>query len=295
MPTALEKQSRAREQRLVLKNIGIRVPPISRKPVRPASIKTIERSYLKDVLILLEPMYAAVEELLVPKIPQLVESFSESVRVDAINYAEALSNIFEQLSLEMLLTTPKLKVGAVALKNGQKTNVFNKTQVNKSIKSVLGIDLFRSEPWLASQLASFTERNVALIQSLPQAYFGRLQTKLRTEIEKGTSSSKIAKMVSEETGISKRHARLITRDQVSKFNGKLNELRMTESGITHYTWSTSGDEKVRKTHKSKNGKVFAWNKPPADTGHPGFDVQCRCVPIPVLDEFKEEPKRKKRR
>ena len=112
MPTALEKQSRARDQRLVLKNIGIKVPALSKKPARPASIKTIERSYLKDVLILLEPMYIAVKELLVPEIPLLVESFNESVKIDAINYAESLSKIFEQLSLEMVLTVPNPKIGA---------------------------------------------------------------------------------------------------------------------------------------------------------------------------------------
>ena len=290
-----QKQKRAREQRIMLQNIGVRVPSVSKKPVRPASIKILERQYLADVLELLNPMYALVRELLVPQIPKITKAFNKSIKVDAVNYASLLTRVFEQLALEIVLLSPDTKVGAVAFKNGAKVNRFNKTQIDRSVKSVLGIDIFRSEPWLATQLVAFTEMNVALIKTLPQAYFGRLQTMIRTEVEKGTSSRNITKMISEETGISRRHARLITRDQVSKFNGQLNMLRQTESGINKYTWSTSGDEKVRKTHKSHNGKVFFWSKPPKSTGHPGFDVQCRCVPIPVLDEFKETPKKKRRR
>lgn len=296
MATALQKQEVIKSQREAVRNSGGRVPSISNNPSKPLVPVPVEKMYLADVLRLLEPMYKAVEEMLVPKLSELVKSYEESVKIDAINYADALSKIFEQMALETILTTPIEKVGAVAAINGERTNEFNKKQVNKSLKSVLGIDVLRSEPWLAPQLLAFTERNVALIKSLPQAYFGSLQTKLRTEIERGTSSSKIAKMIAEETGVSKRKARLITRDQVSKFNGKLNELRMTESGITHYTWSTSNDEKVRHTHKSKNGKKFAWAKPPSDTGHPGFDVQCRCVPIAFLEDFEDEPvKGKKKR
>lgn len=51
--------------------------------------------------------------------------------------------------------------------------------------------------------------------------------------------------------------------------------RKEEHPTTHYIWHTQGDDKVRASHAANNGKIFAWNNPPA-TGHPGKDYNCRC-------------------
>ena len=44
---------------------------------------------------------------------------------------------------------------------------------------------------------------------------------------------------------------------------------------THYTWRTAGDDKVRHTHATLAGQVFAWTAPPGG-GHPGAAHNCRC-------------------
>lgn len=48
-----------------------------------------------------------------------------------------------------------------------------------------------------------------------------------------------------------------------------------EHPTTHYIWHTRGDDKVRPSHAANNGRIFAWNDPPA-TGHPGEAYGCRC-------------------
>jgi hypothetical protein len=48
---------------------------------------------------------------------------------------------------------------------------------------------------------------------------------------------------------------------------------------THYIWRTAGDDKVRPSHAANEGERFAWDNPP-DTGHPGEDINCRCVAEP---------------
>ena len=53
-------------------------------------------------------------------------------------------------------------------------------------------------------------------------------------------------------------------------------------GIEEYRWRTSKDERVRATHAANEGKVFRWDTPPAETGHPGNDVQCRCDARPII-------------
>jgi len=44
---------------------------------------------------------------------------------------------------------------------------------------------------------------------------------------------------------------------------------------THYIWHTQEDSKVRSSHATNVGKVFAWDNPPT-TGNPGEDYGCRC-------------------
>ena len=61
-----------------------------------------------------------------------------------------------------------------------------------------------------------------------------------------------------------------------------------EMGITHYVWRTQGDDKVRSSHAVNNGRIFAWDDPPA-TGHPGEDYNCRCVAEPYKGDIDDPP------
>jgi len=62
--------------------------------------------------------------------------------------------------------------------------------------------------------------------------------------------------------------------KTSKLNSSLNQQRSQNLGVEEYVWRTAGDERVRDSHKSENGKTFGWDDPPKDTGHPGQDIQC---------------------
>ena len=55
-------------------------------------------------------------------------------------------------------------------------------------------------------------------------------------------------------------------------------------GITHYTWRTSQDERVRHEHVLRDGRRFAWDNPP-DDGHPGQPIRCRCVAEPYTEHL----------
>ena len=83
-------------------------------------------------------------------------------------------------------------------------------------------------------------------------------------------------------------AELIARDQTLKLNAGLTQTRMQAVGITRYTWSTSGDERVREAHAEVNGQEFdfATGAPVGSDGenlNPGEDFQCRCVALPVWE------------
>lgn len=62
------------------------------------------------------------------------------------------------------------------------------------------------------------------------------------------------------------------------------------AGRTQYRWRTQRDERVRKAHRLREGRVFKWDEPPTD-GHPGTPFGCRCW----AEVYDEAAKRKRYR
>lgn len=81
----------------------------------------------------------------------------------------------------------------------------------------------------------------------------------------------------------KKHAKLVAHDQINKLNADLNQTRQRAAGITKYTWTTQGDDRVRPSHRALNGQVFDWQNPPPE-GPPGTPINCRCFAVPVVDK-----------
>ncbi len=131
-------------------------------------------------------------------------------------------------------------------------------------------------------LAGWVRENVSLITSIDDRYFADLERLFAGGIESGQNTAALRKVLEERYGVSRSRAQLIARDQIAKLNGQIAEKRQSDLGIEEYAWRTVGDERVRETHAEKDGRRFRWDDPPADTGHPGTDYQCRCVAEPVL-------------
>ena len=79
-----------------------------------------------------------------------------------------------------------------------------------------------------------------------------------------------------------RKMRLISRDQTAKAIGHMTALRHEQLGVREYIWRTRLDERVRPSHALLNGSRQRWDNPPPATGHPGYDIQCRCMAVPVI-------------
>lgn len=160
----------------------------------------------------------------------------------------------------------------------------NRTSFYKAMNKAVGINLnsIIAEEGLNDILQSKVIENVGLIQSIPDEYFKKLITIVNEGTTRGKSAGGITKEIFKLGKTTKKRARLIARDQTQKLNSAISQNRQQNLGIEEYRWRTVGDEDVRDTHKSKNGKVFRWDKPPKDTGHPGEDIQCRCIAEPII-------------
>lgn len=147
----------------------------------------------------------------------------------------------------------------------------------------LGVNPFNSEPWLNKQIEAFTIENVNLIKNIGEQAANQMQALVTTNTIKGTSTKNIAKMIKEQFGYADTRAKLIAVDQTGKFNAALTQIRHEKAGVTKYTWSTSQDQRVRKSHQARDGKEFSYDNPPPD-GHAGEPIRCRCTQQPVFTD-----------
>ena len=84
-------------------------------------------------------------------------------------------------------------------------------------------------------------------------------------------------------------ATLIARTETARSASVLVQARAEHVGAESYIWKTSGDWKVRPSHKRLNNHEFRWDDPPLSDApdyrsHPGQIFNCRCVALPILPE-----------
>lgn len=185
---------------------------------------------------------------------------------------------------------------------GLEIAAFNKIQYQKTVHSVLGVDIFLEEPWLVPQLELFANQNSQLISNMTNNEIERVSGYVQRAIQDGSSHKSLVESIEKSFGITRRHAKLIARDQTSKLNGSLTKLRQEEAGISTYRWQTSQDERVRADHRALSGKLCRWDDPTVYYNEktkrwekrsriggtnvaPSVDVNCRCIPIPVLQDI----------
>lgn len=141
-----------------------------------------------------------------------------------------------------------------------------------------------TQPAISQFLDQVVDENVRLIRTIPRRVHADLSRNLRTALDDQPFNQQLVRRVIEQTERTARsNVRLITRDQTSKTIGRLSEIRNRQIGIERYRWRTSQDERVRDSHRVNGGREFRWSQPPLDTGHPGADIQCRCVAQPIFE------------
>lgn len=160
----------------------------------------------------------------------------------------------------------------------------------KTVNKTLGINLledYYSGDFYKDMLEKWVSDNVELIRTIPYESLGKMKEIVYQAYMEGKPTTGIVKEIQRQYGRDKRHARLLARDQIAKLNAAITQRQQTDAGISRYKWSDSRDERVRKSHRRLNGRIFRWDDPPeTDAGrrcHPGQDYQCRCCALAVFD------------
>lgn len=267
---------------------------------------SVERQYTASLYRYTFQIRKVISEQIFPKLPRWIDLTTYNypdpvdVKIDSI-VDDVIQDINATLVLIDILLRPS-QTAAInsAARYGLEIAAFNQRQYQKTMNSVLGLDIFLEEPWLEAQLELFANQNAQLISNMTANEIERVSGIIQRALQEGSSYSSVVENIEKSFGITRRHAKLIARDQTTKLNGSLTKLRQQESGITTYRWQTSGDERVRPDHRVLDGKLCRWDDPTVyfndksgkwekrstiggTNVHTSQDVNCRCQPLAEIE------------
>ena len=197
-------------------------------------------------------------------------------------YAGVLANAFKDLESRFKDIDRLAQIVASSFVGD--VNNSNRQRFYRAMNQAMGVNLNSviQNEGLGDILTASTQSNVALITKMPSDYLTKIQNRVYTGTTQGNTSRSLIADIIKISRVELTRAKLIARDQTAKINSALNQQRQQNFGVEEYTWRTADDGNVRDTHMENNGVVFRWDTPPKDTGHPGNDIQCRCIAQAII-------------
>lgn len=153
----------------------------------------------------------------------------------------------------------------------------------KAVAQVIGVR--ENALGVGAQILAAREANIRLVEDAGRAYATQVREVFESPDSFGLRVEELKAALLKRGDVSEARAELIARDQTLSLNASITKARQQNAGVTEYTWSTSGDDRVRPEHAALEGQTFRWDTPPEPDGHPGEGIQCRCTAIPVVAEL----------
>jgi len=242
---------------------------------------------------IVRPYINKVESVLLPMIDKYWDTATGITNVGdgTFQIADDLGTMAIMNALDEIATQGKqlqILANKIAAKHVKRVSDVERAQFKALFNSAVGIkiDMVTGDRAVRAAMVQAQQQSAELIVTLPASMHMEIRAILTKGFRERTDAFSIRQMVlakySPDDPQRFYKARRIARDQVSKLNANLNEIRQVDAGVTSYIWRTAQDERVRDSHAEKDGEIFEWDAPPADTGHPGDDIQCRCYAEPYF-------------
>lgn len=260
-----------------------------------------ERDYLRIVNAYVRLFNSELKKSL----PSLMMLYGRTVQDkarfdDAANLRRETEEEFQKIAVRLEKRLARFELEKLIEKIGKSTKNTAYREWKQIVKATLGINLmddYYNGEFYALMLKQWADENVSRIKTIPYDVLGELESLIFESYTNGVPVRKLQEVIQNKYNVTKQHAQAIARDQIASLNASITKAQQTDAGVKRYKWSTSNDQRVRECHKELNGKIFSWNNPPEMwyrsksrgkimTGrccHPGEDIGCRCVAIPIFD------------
>lgn len=252
-----------------------------------------EREYMRALAAYIK----LVRQTIQPHIPELMKAVRrmqepKTRHDDTFDFQCFLDDLFHKMrdELEKKTSATDLRAKLQSFANLNRKLIIREWR--KAVKSTLGIDImedYYNGDFFKEQLEKWINENTNKIKSIPQESLDNMREAVMRGSREGRTSSDIAKNIQAAYGVDMRKAVFLALDQIGKLNSQITKYQQEDAGITEYIWRTTGDSRVRDTHKKLDKKKFCWSDPPLvdeKTGrhcHPGEDYRCRCIALPVFN------------
>lgn len=164
-------------------------------------------------------------------------------------------------------------------------------QAYLSLKDAIAIVPVITEEQREALKAQYFEDVSISVKNFTEKQTNKLREMVEHNLLVGLYDNKpLVKAIIDEFGVTENKARFLARNETGLFTATFKIITYKEAGITHYKWSTSHDDRVRKFHKDLDGQIITWDNPPivndkGDRKHAGFDYQCRCQMLAIVDNM----------
>lgn len=245
----------------------------------------IEKIYAKAIRDMVDEINAELKG-------SIAEAIKADIRMNQDGFRrDALSDILRAIRDAVVgLVIPS----SMARRIAQSVIGANDRAMGQAIQRAVGVSVALPPSDMDEQISAWVEENVSYITKMQTDYLTSVQGVVSKGFQSGLSYTEISKQISERTGITKRRATLIARDQVGSLNAQVTRQRNEELGVESYIWRTVGDERVRglkggrypnanPSHAARDGKEYTWKDGAgARDKHPGDGILCRCYATSVI-------------
>ncbi len=244
----------------------------------PPQTNVLEAQYFKELNQMVRFQHKIIRETVMTKVPIILKD----ARID--DYVDDTGRVMANARVQFAEAYPESRMAEMAGRAALATNRVNRAYYDRFYK-ILNVNPIVSEPWLGPTVKAFTETNVSLITKMTQTEFADVEEIILRGAQSGSTVKSVQAEITATFPKEVNRAKLIAQDQIQKFNGNLNRNRQIDAGVKKYQWVTSGDERVRSSHRAINGNIYAWrgSPRPPDGDDPGQAVRCRCRSRPIIE------------
>lgn len=216
----------------------------------------------------------------------LKAQYHKYIRGDINSLSNALKIEFTELQ-----DTWTNKADDFANKVSEYINKHSVVYVNSNLYTQ-GMQIKKQDRLIKDVLNAKFNEHIALIKSIPEETILRYKSALYNNISSFDLHA-LNKQILTISGISKRRARTIARDQVAKTIESYHIAKSQQYGFEYYVWNTIKDERTSKGkggHLALDKRIYKYSEPTAiidsygNVGIPAQRVNCRCTSTALIVE-----------
>jgi len=247
---------------------GVRRKRVVMRPIVPT--QTQVRDLYRVFLPVVTAWEAGIRDRLMPEYERTVSG----LRMDSVIDLEAIVRAIED-AVGVLITT-EIRAGISMWADREAEWHFQKFVANLKYVTNVDLKMFMGPAGSRVTMEDFLARNTALIRDVSDQIRGRVADIVYRNVQLRTPMRDVAREIANATGMSRRRAMLIARDQTQKISAALDADRGMQIGAPGYDWQHSDKLNYRPEHRERDGKYFAFGSEVDRTDPPGYAVACGC-------------------